>query len=60
MLITGILEEMRDMHKARTSTSSQFWLLKSMAQLVDILIFHADTSTADKAEHDLLPGEASC
>ncbi len=57
-LIIGLLAAMHNMHKTGKGAAVNFWVLKALAQLVDLCIYNADQATVAKAENALVTGEA--
>ena len=56
--LTGVLAATHDLGETCKGATSTFWLLKALAQLLDLCIHHADKAHVVKAQHALLPGEA--
>lgn len=55
--ITVILAAMQDVGKAGVGATADIWLLKALAQLVDLRIYDANQAAFVRAERILMPGE---
>ena len=59
--VTGILKRMHEWHKTGDNSSSDYWMMKAVAQQFDLRIYHAKDAKVVKADLALLLGEAiSC
>ena len=59
LLIKAVLLRLHNMDEVDKCATSHFWLLKALAQLTDLYIYHPEDATAAKARDALLPGETA-
>ena len=57
--VKAVLIGLNTMGEVGKSATSHFWLLKALAHLVDLHIYHPEDAAVAKARDALLPGETA-